>query len=125
MVEKGITAISMLGIFLLTLVACADEKPVDVEEVMTKPKAFVGSDTCKMCHLEHYDSWKMTLHSRTLQNAQNNLDAIIVDFDKDKIRKSVAELGPELKLPVDQIFIPDVAEIQYTMGSQWRQTSLV
>jgi nitrate/TMAO reductase-like tetraheme cytochrome c subunit len=37
-----------------------------------EPKKFVGSETCKSCHLEHYDSWKMTLHSRMLISTKKN-----------------------------------------------------
>ena len=62
----------------LILMACGAEQPIDVAAVTAQPKAFVGSDTCKMCHLEHYDSWKMTMHSRMLQDAKKNQDAIIV-----------------------------------------------
>ncbi|MEJ2472472.1 MAG: multiheme c-type cytochrome, partial [Desulfobacterales bacterium] len=86
---------------MLALTACGGEKPVDVEAITAKPQTFVGSDTCTMCHLEHYDSWKMTLHSRTLQDAQNNRDAIVVDFDPDKIKKSLGEFGDKLQVPAD------------------------
>jgi len=37
------------------LVACSTEQPVDTKAVLSQAKTFVGSDTCKMCHLEHYD----------------------------------------------------------------------
>jgi hypothetical protein len=67
----------------------------------------------------------MTLHSRTLQNAQNNRDAVVVDLDPDKIRKSLGKLGGQLKLPADQIFIPKLEEIRYTIGSQWKQNYIV
>ena len=62
--------ILVLGMLLAFVTSCGGERPVDLAALTSKPKAFVGSDTCKMCHLEHYDSWKMTLHSRMLQNAQ-------------------------------------------------------
>jgi hypothetical protein len=78
-----------------------------------------------MCHLEHYDSWKMTLHSRTLQDAQNNRNAVVVDFDADRIRKSLAKRGGQLKVPADQVFIPKIEEIRYTIGSQWKQGYIV
>ena len=67
---KELTGFSILAIAVVALVACGGEQPVDVKAVMSQPKAFVGSDTCKMCHLEHYDSWQMTLHSRMLQDAK-------------------------------------------------------
>ena len=82
MKAKALTTILLLGLMSLILMACGAEKPIDVAAVTSQPKTFVGSDTCKMCHLEHYDSWKMTLHSRMLQDAKKNQDAIIVPIDE-------------------------------------------
>ena len=45
-----------------------------------------------MCHLEHYDSWKMTLHSRMMQDPKKNQDAIIVSIDEKKIRDDLAKI---------------------------------
>jgi hypothetical protein len=125
MKAKALTAVLGIGVMALVLTACGGEQPIDVKAITAKSQAYVGSDTCKMCHLEHYDSWKMTLHSRTLQNAQNNRDAVVVDLDPDKIRKSLGKLGGQLKLPADQIFIPKLEEIRYTIGSQWKQNYIV
>jgi hypothetical protein len=108
----------------LVLMACGGEQAVDVKTLMAQPKAFVGSDTCKMCHLEHYDSWKMTLHSRMTQDVQKNRDVIIADFDEKRIREDLAKI-PNLKVPADQIFIPKVEDIKYTIGSQWKQRYIV
>jgi hypothetical protein len=125
MKAKALTAVLGIGVMALVLTACGGEQPIDVKAITTKPQAYVGSDTCKMCHLEHYDSWKMTLHSRTLQNAQNNRDAVVVDFDPDKIRKGLGKPGGQLQMAADQIFIPKLEEIRYTIGSQWKQNYIV
>ena len=109
----------VMGLVVLGLGACG-ESPINVEALKSKPKEYVGSDTCKLCHLEHYDSWKMTLHSRMLQDAQKNKDAIIVPIDEKKIRDDLAKIK-DLKVPADKIFIPKVDEILYTIGSQWKQ----
>jgi len=123
---KGKTSAAiMLGLFALLVFGCGGEQSVDVKQLMAQPKAYVGSDTCKMCHLEHYDSWKMTLHSRMTQDAQKNRDVIIADFDEKKIREDLAKLGDKLKVPADQIFIPKVEDIKYTIGSQWKQRYIV
>jgi hypothetical protein len=106
------------------VVACSGEKPIDVKTIMAQPKLYVGSDTCKMCHLEHFDSWKMTLHSRMLQDAQKNKDAIIVELDEKTIREDLSKISG-LKVPADQIWIPKVEEVKYTIGSQWKQRYLV
>ena len=78
-----------------------------------------------MCHLEHYDSWKMTLHSRTIEDVRQNKDAIIVDLDENKIREQLGKLNPMLKVPAAQIYVPKVNEIRYVLGSQWQQRFLV
>ena len=125
MIKNGLVIIALACLAVLSLTACGQEQAVNVEDLMSQPQTYVGSDTCKMCHLEHYDSWKMTLHSRTLQDAQINLDAIVVDLDPDKIRKSLTELGGQLEVPVDQIFIPKPEDLRYTIGSQWKQSYIV
>lgn len=117
---------SIISIPVIALVtACGVEQPVDVSEVTAKPQTFVGSDTCKSCHLEHYDSWQMTMHSRMLQDAQENEDAIIVAIDEERIRADLAKLGDKLKVPADQIYVPTKDEILYTIGSQWKQRYII
>jgi hypothetical protein len=113
-----------IGVVTLALAGCGGEQPVDVKALMAQPKAFVGSETCKSCHLEHYDSWKMTLHSRMTQEPQKNLDVLIVDLDEKRIREDLAKLQ-NLKVPADKIYIPKVEEVKYTIGSQWKQRFIV
>jgi len=120
----------LLKVFLLclaavALAACAAEKPIDIAAATSQPKAFVGSDTCKMCHLEHYDSWKMTMHSRMLQDAKANEDALIVPIDEKRIRADLAKLEAKLKVPSDKVYVPKLDDILYTIGSQWKQRYLV
>jgi len=120
----------LLKVFLLclaavVLAACAAEKPIDIAAATSQPKAFVGSDTCKMCHLEHYDSWKMTMHSRMLQDAKANQDALIVPIEEKRIRADLAKLEAKLKVPSDKVYVPKTDEILYTIGSQWKQRYLV
>jgi len=122
---RDLLIILILGLMALTLAACGGEKPVDIAAVTAQPKSFVGSDTCKMCHLEHYDSWKMTMHSRMLQDAKKNEDAIIVPIDEKHIREDLAKLGDKLKVPADKVYVPKKEEILYTIGSQWKQRFLV
>lgn len=122
---KALFTILMLGLIGLIFMACGTEPPIDVATITSQPKAYVGSDTCKMCHLEHYDSWKMTLHSRMLQDAKKNQDAIIVPIDEKRIREDLAKLDKKLKVPADKIYVPKQEEILYTIGSQWKQRFLV
>ena len=109
----------------VVLAACSfGERTVNLKDLAAKPKTYVGSESCKTCHLEHYDSWKMTMHSRMLQDAKANHDAIIPDFKVETIRADLAKIEG-LKVPADQIFIPKPEEILYTIGGQWKQRYLI
>jgi hypothetical protein len=123
--RNDLTTIFVVGLFMMMLTACGNDRAVDIQKITAQPKQYVGSDTCKMCHLEHYDSWQMTLHSRMLQNAEKNQDAIIVPIDEKQIREDLAKLEDKLKVPSDQIYVPQIQEIKYTIGSQWKQRFLV
>jgi hypothetical protein len=125
MKTKVLASIFILCLSAVALAACTAEPPIDIQAVTSQPKSFVGSDTCKKCHLEHYDSWKMTLHSRMLQDAKANQDAIIVPIEEKRIREDLAKLGDKLKVPAEQVYVPKVDEILYTIGSQWKQRFLV
>lgn len=119
--------VSLFAIFVIAMIlaACGADTGIDMEALLSRPKEFVGSDNCKMCHLEHYDSWRMTQHSRMMGDAQKNRDVIIADFDEQHIRKELALLGDALKVPADKIYVPAIEEILYTNGSQWKQNYIV
>jgi formate-dependent nitrite reductase cytochrome c552 subunit len=122
---KNLLKIIILVLAVVALAACGVEQPVDVKAITSQPKTFVGSDTCKQCHLEHYDSWKMTMHSRMTQDAVKNRDAIIVPIDEKTIRADLAKLEKKLKVPSKDIFVPTVDDILITIGSQWKQRYIV
>lgn len=44
----------------------ASAQEIDSKKLLAGPKTYVGSDVCRTCHLEHYDAWKRTLHSKML-----------------------------------------------------------
>jgi hypothetical protein len=119
------------GIFLLlaglvsVMSACQREQPVDIKSVMAQPKEYVGSEECKICHLEHYDSWKMTLHSRMLIDVRENPQAIIADMNPELIRADLEKIKDKLKLPVEEIYIPSPEEVIYVIGTQWKQRYVV
>ena len=106
------------------LAGCGSDE-VEVEKMLAGPKTYIGSEQCKVCHLEHYDSWKMTLHSRTLQDVTQNRDALITTIDREVILADLKKREKELKVPVDEIYIPKVEEIKFTQGVQWRQRYVV
>ncbi|MEJ2201675.1 MAG: multiheme c-type cytochrome, partial [Desulfuromonadaceae bacterium] len=109
----------------LFFMGCSTENHVDMERIRAQEKIFVGSDTCKMCHLEHYDSWKETMHSRMTQDAQKNQDFIIAPIDEKEIRKDLAMLGDQLKVPADKVYIPKIEDIKIVIGSEWKQRYVV
>ncbi len=122
---RGFVAVVIAVMIGFAFFACGRDPVVNVEEVTASPKAFVGSDTCKKCHLEHFDSWQMTLHSRMLQDAKANEDAFVINIDEATIRADLAKLGDKLKVPAEDIYVPKKDEILYTIGSQWKQRYLV
>merc|ERR1711941_47797 len=88
-----------VAFMVLLFWGCTPQEPkVDVEAITAQPKEFVGSETCKMCHLEHYDSWKITNHSRMAQDVTMNMDAFIVDIDENDIKADFAKLEAAGKL---------------------------
>ncbi len=120
-IKLALTALLAAG-----LVGCGPGGPeIDIQEILSKPKTYVGSEECRLCHLEHYDSWKTTLHSSTIQDVSKNLDALITEIKPEVIRADLKKLEKELKVPVDEIYIPKVEEIKYTIGNQWMQRFLV
>lgn len=125
MKQKFLAAIFLLSLFIFGFWGCSSDQAIDVSAITSQPKGYVGSETCKMCHLEHYDSWKMTMHSRMLQDAKKNEDSIIVPIDEKIIRTDLAKLSKKLKVPADEIYVPRQDEILYTIGSQWKQRYLV
>ena len=100
-------------------------EPLDAKKLLAQPKVYVGSEVCRNCHLEHYDAWKRTLHSRMLQDARANKDVIITEIDPEIIKADLMKIEQKLKVPIDEFYIPKLDEIQYTIGSQWKQRFLI
>lgn len=97
---------------------------IDADKLLAAPNAYVGSEVCKSCHLEHYDAWRRTLHSRMLQDVTANKDVMVTDIVEEKVRADLALKGDKLKVPADQIFVPKEEQVLYTIGSQWKQRYL-
>ena len=123
LISKSI-AVLLAVCFYWVSPAVADEMS-DFKKLLSQPKTYVGSNVCRSCHLEHYDAWQKTLHSRMLQDARINKDAIITDINPDVIKADLKKIEKKLKVPLDQVHIPKVEDIQYTIGSQWKQRYLI
>lgn len=113
----------LIGVSML--VSCGREQPVDLKAVLSQSKTFVGSETCRSCHLEHYDSWKMTLHSRMLIDVRENPNAIVADMNPELIRADLEKIKDKLKVPVEDVYIPAREEVLYVIGTQWKQRYVV
>jgi hypothetical protein len=112
----------LIGFLAVWLPSCGrDESQIKIQELLAKPKTYVGSEQCKFCHLEHYDSWTTTLHSRTIQDVTKNQDALIAEIDPETVRADLKLLNVQL----DKIYIPKAEEVKYTIGMQWKQGFLV
>ncbi len=68
---------------------------------------FVGSKTCKNCHERTYLNWRTSLHSRMMKDVKLEPYANIGDFE------SQSEIRTFTKNDID-----------YTLGSQWKQMYL-
>jgi hypothetical protein len=125
---SGWLLLALTILLTISLAGCGPtpgEIKLDIEEILSQPKTYVGSENCQICHLEHYDSWKTTLHSRTIQDVTQNLDALIAEIDPESIRADLKKLEKDLKVPADEIYIPKPEEIKYTIGMQWKQGFLI
>ena len=91
------------------------DKPLDSKKLLSQPKAYVGSEVCRSCHLEHYDAWKRTLHSKMLQDVSENEDVIVVDLDQEVMKADFRKIEKKLKVPLDQVYFPKREEVKYTM----------
>ena len=120
-----LTKVILAVLFAAGLASCGRGADTDAEEILSKPKGYVGSNQCKMCHLEHYDSWRGTLHSRTIQDVSQNLDALAATISPEIIKADLKKLEEDLKVPLDEIYIPKIEEIKYTIGVQWKQSFLI
>ncbi len=82
-------------------------------------KEFVGSEKCKACHSEEYNSWKDTFHAKMVRPKKAGLlkDAV------DKWKTDGTNPGPIKGNVTDKPFTLD--DVQYVVGSRWKQRYLV
>lgn len=69
---------------------------------------FVGSQACKKCHKSEAHAWEDSLHSKMIQNIQQDPSAVVADFSQ---------------LPKDADFT--LAQAVYTVGSKFKQRYMV
>ena len=122
------TTIRLLGAAMSAMVFLASpaaSQELDSKKLLAEPKAYVGSEVCKTCHLEHYDAWKRTLHSKMLQDVSQNEDALVVELDQEAMKADFEKIKDKLKVALEDVYFPSRDEVHYTIGSQWKQRYLV
>ena len=110
-------------VFLALQPSAAQE--INTKKLLAEPNTNIGSDTCRACHLEHYDAWKRTLHSKMLQDVSKNEDVIVTELDQAVMKEDFKKIEKKLKVPLDQVYFPKREDVLYTIGSQWKQRYLV
>ncbi|GAB6051826.1 hypothetical protein JCM17960_06460 [Magnetospira thiophila] len=109
----------------ITLASGVQAQELDAKKLLAQPKTYIGTEVCKTCHLEHYDAWKKTLHSKMLQDVKANADAFVTTLDETVIRADLAKIEDKLKVPSAEMYVPKMEDVHYTIGSQWKQRYLV
>ena len=86
---RGILTIIFIALFFSCSSHTDEEKNIpdeansltQKEKIALSVKAdFVGSTQCKSCHVREFDSWKHTLHSKFVQNAEKL--TVVADFER-------------------------------------------
>ena len=98
--QRGLVRLALF--VLLVSSACSPEQTPPA--VQDPDGAFVGSSTCRDCHLEVYTRWQDTLMANVLQDPRERPSAIVADFDT---------ANPLVT------FRPD--DVTFTYGSKWKQ----
>ena len=65
-------SIGLLILASIVLGGCGQDPATDLATAAATPKSYVTSEKCATCHLERYDAWKTTLHSKMLQDPKKN-----------------------------------------------------
>lgn len=81
---------------------------VDLQPAAQKEAHYVGSGQCKKCHEENYGAWHGSMHSKMIQEIQQDPSAVVADFDT---------------LPPDADFT--LAEAVYTIGGKFKQRYMI
>ena len=110
---------------LSLVLQAASAQEIDAKKILAEPNTYIGSKTCRTCHLEHYDAWKRTLHSKMLQDVSKNEDVIVTELDAEVMKADFKKIENKLKVPIEQVYFPKREDVLYTIGSQWKQRYLM
>lgn len=100
-----ISRTAILIAIALSAGTCSFAQNAASPDATVPPKAhFVGSESCKVCHLDQYNGWKKTRMANVLLDPKEHPEAVLGDFAK-----------PD---PVRTFALSDVA---FTYGSRFKQ----
>lgn len=104
--------------FITSVALCA--LTIAVTAIAAAPgKDYVGSERCKNCHVEEYQSWKESFHSRIVRDRKSGIL-------KDAVAKWATDgktPGPSTGNVTGAKFKLD--DVRYIIGSRWKQRYLV
>ncbi len=89
---------------LLCITACVAVCSMSANQENTPGRYFMGSESCRGCHLKEFDGWKQTRMANVLRNPHEHPEAILGDF-----------AHPD---PVRSFSLDDVA---FVYGSRYKQ----
>jgi hypothetical protein len=99
----------------------AEEERINALSLVALGKSeFVGAEKCKECHWREHDSWKHTLHSKFMQEA--NEFTVMGDFGRDnKLTVKVSSKAPKMasKEITSTMYKKDGKYYVNTVGSDW------
>ena len=76
-------SVFLLLVFVVLGLQQSAAQEINSKKLLAEPNTYIGSDTCRTCHLEHYDAWKRTLHSKMLQDVSKNQDVFVTELDQE------------------------------------------
>lgn len=109
---KGLVAVASVLLLCAGLAEAAKKAPV-------VKKDFVGSTACKKCHVDEYNSWKESYHSKIVQPKKGGILKEAVE----KWAGDGTTPGPTTGNVTGGTF--KLEDVQFVVGSRWKQRYLV
>jgi hypothetical protein len=92
---------------------------VNAEVKKDAKKEFVGSETCKTCHVTEFKSWKESYHSKMIRKRDDGILKGVVE----KWATDGTSPGPTTGNVTGKPFT--IQDVEYVIGSKWKQRFLV
>ncbi len=80
---------------------------------------YVGSQTCGACHPQNHDQWQRSIHSKMIQDAVANPDAVVADFTDPDRPYDLDAVRFTLGIRYRQRYITQTDEDLIVLDGQW------